>query len=71
MDVAVASYESRSRQLLDDVTAAEAIQLLGQGATVREVASRFGTSVWCIYDLRLGRTHRHLDRAALSARGAP
>jgi hypothetical protein len=71
VDLAIASYESRSRQLLDEVAAAEAIRLLGQGLTVREVASRFGTSIWCIYDLRLGRTHRRLDRRALSARGAP
>ena len=28
----------------------------------RDVAERFGTSIWCIYDLRLGRTHAHLDR---------
>lgn len=71
VDVAIASYESRSRQLLDDIAAAEAIRLLGQGASVREVASRFGTSVWCIYDLRLGRTHRHLDRTAISGREGP
>jgi hypothetical protein len=28
------------------------------------VAERFGTSIWCIYDLRLGRTHAHLARPA-------
>jgi hypothetical protein len=29
---------------------------------VREVARRYGVSVWCIYDLRSGRTHKHLAR---------
>jgi hypothetical protein len=31
---------------------------------VRRVAERFGASIWCIYDLRLGRTHTHLERPA-------
>ena len=35
---------------------------LPKGESVRQVAERFGTSIWCIYDLRLGRTHTHLAR---------
>jgi hypothetical protein len=31
------------------------------------VAGRFGVSIWCIYDLRLGRTFKHLDRAGIAA----
>jgi hypothetical protein len=36
--------------------------MLATGMTVKEVARRFGVSVWCVYDLRLGRTFKHLDR---------
>jgi hypothetical protein len=63
---AVASYSCLSNRRLDDDAAREALNLLASGATVREVAKHFGVSIWCIDDLRLGRTHRHLDRPALS-----
>ena len=50
------------RRLLDDELATEALARLAKGESVRQVAERFGTSIWCIYDLRLGRTHTHLAR---------
>jgi hypothetical protein len=28
--------------------------------TVKQVAKRFEVSIWCIYDLRLGRTHKRI-----------
>lgn len=59
---AVASYEPRPVALLNDGSASEALGMLVSGFSVREVAERFGTSVWCIYDLRHGRTHEHLPR---------
>jgi hypothetical protein len=59
---AIASYAPRSGRLLDDEKATLALEKLASGATVRNVADRFGVSIWCIYDLRLGRTHRHLPR---------
>lgn len=62
IDRAVASHAPRPRTILDDQVATEALCLLSSGSTVRDVAERFGTTVWCIYDLRLGRTHRHLAR---------
>jgi hypothetical protein len=62
IDRAMACYAPDPTRLLDDERAAEALALLAQGRSVREVAERFGTSVWCIYDLRLGRTHRHVQR---------
>jgi hypothetical protein len=67
IDRAVRSYAPRDRALLDDEMAAEAIELLVDGASVRDVAEKFGTSIWCIYDLRLGRTHKSLNRDALIA----
>jgi hypothetical protein len=63
---AIASYAPRSGRLLDDEKATVALDLLDSGATVREVADRFGVSIWCIYDLRLGRTHRHLPRRMIA-----
>jgi hypothetical protein len=60
IDRAVASYAPDPRRLLDDERATEALFRLANGESVRQVAERFGTSIWCIYDLRLGRTHRHL-----------
>jgi hypothetical protein len=59
---AIASYAPRPRALLDHAKAAEALRLLNEGATVRSVADHFGVSIWCIYDLRLGRTHRDVPR---------
>ncbi len=62
IDRAVASYGPDPRRLLDDERAAQALARLARGESVRDVAKRFGTSIWCIYDLRLGRTHAHLSR---------
>jgi hypothetical protein len=59
---AVASHGPDPRRRLDDASAVEALAHLANGESVRAVAERFGTSVWCIYDLRLGRTHAHLPR---------
>jgi hypothetical protein len=64
IDRAVASHAPDPRRLLDDERASEALALLASGESVRRVAERFGTSIWCIYDLRLGRTHAHLARPA-------
>jgi hypothetical protein len=63
IDRAVASYAPDPNRRLDDAKAREALRLLAVGESVTSVAERFGTSIWCIYDLRLGRTHRHLSRA--------
>lgn len=62
IDRAVACYGPDPTRLLDDERAAEALARLSRGESVRQVAEHFGTSVWCIYDLRVGRTHRHLPR---------
>jgi hypothetical protein len=62
IDRALASYEPRTSALLDDRSAYAALVLLRSGSSVREVAGRYGVSVWCIYDLRSGRTHKHLPR---------
>jgi hypothetical protein len=62
IDRAVASYAPDPTRLLDDARAEEALTRLANGESVRQVAERFGTSIWCIYDLRLGRTHAHLAR---------
>jgi hypothetical protein len=64
IDRAVASYGPDPRRLLNDDRASEALARLARGESVRQVAKRFGTSIWCIYDLRLGRTHAHLPRPA-------
>jgi len=63
IDRAIASHGPDPRRLLDDERAAEALARLAHGESVRQVAERFGTSIWCIYDLRLGRTHAHIPRA--------
>jgi hypothetical protein len=62
IDRAVASYKPDPTRLLDEKRAAHALVCLSRGDSVREVAEQFGTSVWCIYDLRAGRTHRHVSR---------
>ena len=62
IDRALASYAPRPVALLDDENARAALHALATGITVKEVAARFGVSVWCVYDLRLGRTFKHLDR---------
>jgi len=64
IDRAIASHGPDPRRLLDDERAAEALARLANGESVRQVAQRFDTSIWCIYDLRLGRTHVHLERPA-------
>lgn len=62
IDRAVASYDPNPSALLNDVTACEALELLATGRSVRAVAEHLGTSIWCIYDLRGGRTHKELPR---------
>jgi hypothetical protein len=64
VDRALASYAPRSNRRLDDQKARDALALLADGQSVRAVAERFGVSIWCIYDLRLGRTHKYLERPA-------
>lgn len=64
IDRAVASYEPRSNRRLDDEKAVAALRMLADGLSVREVAEHFSVTHWCIYDLRLGRTHKHLPRGA-------
>jgi hypothetical protein len=72
IDRAIASRGPDPTRLLDDQRAADALLRLSRGEPVRAVADRFGTSVWCIYDLRLGRTHRHVPRPpGIPAGGGP
>ena len=62
IDRALASYDPKQVALLDESGARQALRMLASGSSVREVAEQFGTSVWCIYDLSGGRTHKHLPR---------
>jgi hypothetical protein len=62
IDCAVACYAPRPVAILDDDTASQALRALAAGASVKDVAGRFGVTIWCIYDLRLGRTFKHLER---------
>ena len=62
IDRALACYAPRTSALLTDDTARGALGALAAGDSVKVVAERFGVSVWCIYDLRLGRTFKHLSR---------
>jgi hypothetical protein len=62
IDRAMACYDPRPSGILNDDTARMALALLGAGMSVRAVAERFEVTVWCIYDLRLGRTFKHLPR---------
>lgn len=62
IDLAVASHAPNPTALLDDTTARAALRMLASGSTVRDVAEHFGTSIWCIYDLRGSRTHKHMPR---------
>jgi hypothetical protein len=71
IDRALASYAPDPTRRLDDARAAEALVCLSRGASVRDVAERFGASIWCIYDLRSGRTHKHLPRPDAANVGAP
>jgi hypothetical protein len=66
IDRALACYAPRPVALLDDKTASAALRALAAGTSVKDVATRFGVSVWCIYDLRLGRTFKHLERERAS-----
>jgi hypothetical protein len=68
IDRALASYAPRPLALLTDEMAAAALDALASAQSVKSVAARFGVSVWCIYDLRLGRTFKHLDRERTAAR---
>jgi hypothetical protein len=69
IDRALACYDPHPVALLNDDTARAALQALRCGEAVKAVAGRFGVSIWCIYDLRLGRTFKHLDRAGIAAQG--
>ena len=69
IDRALASYAPRPVALLTDEAACTALDALAGGASVKRVAERFGVSVWCIYDLRLGRTFKHLARERIAATG--
>lgn len=62
IDRALASYEPKPSAILDAAAASAALELLASGVAVGKVAEQFGTSIWCIYDLRAGRTHKHLPR---------
>ncbi len=62
IDRALASYAPRPVALLTDEAARAALAALVGGASVKSVAGRLGVSVWCIYDLRLRRTFKHLPR---------
>jgi hypothetical protein len=64
IDRALACYDPRPSALLTDETARAALGALVAGESVKVVAERFGVSIWCIYDLRLGRTFEHLAREA-------
>ena len=64
IDCALACYAPRPTALLTDDTARAALDALSGGESVKAVASRFGVTVWCIYDLRLGRTFKHVARPA-------
>jgi hypothetical protein len=70
IDRALARYAPRPAALLDDQSARAALHALATGMTVKAVAARFSVSVWCIYDLRLGRTFKHVDRDRDRAAGA-
>jgi hypothetical protein len=59
---AIARYAPDPRRVMNDVRATEALERLADGESVKDVAERMGTSIWSIYDLRLGRTYAHLPR---------
>jgi hypothetical protein len=64
---ALRCYEPLTTRILSDADVAVAIAMLAAGRTVREVAEHFVVSIWCVYDLKLGRTHKDADRSALLA----
>ena len=61
IDRAVASYAPPPHRVMDDAGAQLALDRLRDGWSVRRVAEAAGTTVWTVYDLRLGRSYRHLD----------
>ena len=67
IDRALACYDPRPTALLTEDTARAAMAALNAGESVKAVAARFGVSIWCIYDLRLGRTFKHLRRDGAGA----
>ena len=67
IDRALATYAPRDSAKLSDDDARAALDLLSGGIAVADVAERYGVTVWCIYDLRIGRTHKHLQRGAALA----
>jgi len=69
IDRAIASYAPHPVALLTDEAARRALDALAEGASMKCVAERFGVSVWCIYDIRLGRTFKHLARERIAATG--
>ena len=69
VDRALSSYAPRATRRLDGAGAVRALDQLERGRSVRAVAVDLGVSVWCIYDLRAGRTHKHLERRALPSGG--
>ena len=66
IDRALASYAPRSTRRLDNRRARWALAELDSGSSVKDVAARLRVSQWCTYDLRLGRTHKHLGARAVS-----
>jgi hypothetical protein len=62
IDRALACYDPRSSYKLTPEDVRAALADLAAGVSVASVADRFSVSVWCIYDLRLGRTHREIER---------
>jgi hypothetical protein len=64
IDRATATYAPDPRRVMDEERAGAALRGLAAGESVKEVAERFGTSIWSIYDLRSGRTYAHLPRPA-------
>ena len=61
VDRALAGYAPRYTRKLKDADALRGLDGLAAGLSVREVAVDLGVTVWCIYHLRHGRTHKHLD----------
>jgi hypothetical protein len=70
IDRALASYAPRPVALLTDAAARDALDALRSGDAVKVVADRFGVSIWWIYDLRLGRTFKHLRPDGRGATGS-
>ena len=67
---ALASHGPDPRRLLDDRRATDALVRLAAGDSVADVADHLGVTVWSVYDLRAGRSYRHLDRELARLVGA-